>query len=203
MYAWFFNGARIPGASSFTYTIPAVTPGNAGNYQVTVSNMVGVVTSQVAVLTVNGGTPPVITQQPASTTVVTGQPASFAVSATGATGYLWYFNSGAIAGATAPGYSIPAAAAGNAGDYKVVVSNTSGSVTSVVAHLTVTGPPKLTLTPSTAEKSILSWTGTGFILQQSGLESKPPVWVDVPGPVVAAPYTVTNSGPYRFFRLRN
>ncbi|HAM73974.1 MAG TPA: hypothetical protein DCM86_20305 [Verrucomicrobiales bacterium] len=203
VYAWFFNGARIPGASSFTYTIPAVTPGNAGNYQVTVSNMVGVVTSQVAVLTVNGGTPPVITQQPASTTVVTGQPASFAVSATGATGYLWYFNSGAIAGATAPGYSIPAAAAGNAGDYKVVVSNTSGSVTSVVAHLTVTGPPKLTLTPSTAEKSILSWTGTGFILQQSGLESKPPVWVDVPGPVVAAPYTVTNSGPYRFFRLRN
>ena len=53
-YQWKKNGANIGGASSATYTIPAVSTADSGGvYSVTVSNSLGSVTSARATLTVN------------------------------------------------------------------------------------------------------------------------------------------------------
>lgn len=51
-YQWQKNSVNIPGATSATYTIPAVQPSHAGGYQVVVSNVVGSTVSRVATLTV-------------------------------------------------------------------------------------------------------------------------------------------------------
>jgi len=51
-YQWRKNTVNISGATNSTYTIPAVTTGDAGNYSVVVSNSAGSVTSNNAVLTV-------------------------------------------------------------------------------------------------------------------------------------------------------
>ena len=52
-YQWKFNGADIVGATSMSYGITITQPVNAGSYTVTVSNSVGSVTSNAAILTVN------------------------------------------------------------------------------------------------------------------------------------------------------
>ncbi len=46
----------------------------------------------------------------------------------------------------------------------------------------------------------LTWSRTGFTLQQSDSPGGP--WVDVPGPVLTSPFAITNSGAARFYRLR-
>jgi autotransporter-associated beta strand protein len=81
---------------------------------------------------------PQIVSQPAGVTVSHGQPANFTVVATGVPNPAcqWYKNGVLISGATAANYSIASAVATNAGSYTVVVSNGSGSVTSIVATLT-------------------------------------------------------------------
>ena len=89
----------------------------------------------------SGWTPqsaPNIVSQPANQNVSAGQSASFIVDATGIPdpAYQWYKNGVLISGATAANYSIASAVPTNAGDYTVVASNSSGSVTSIVATLT-------------------------------------------------------------------
>ena len=81
---------------------------------------------------------PNITGQPANATVSHGQSTNFSVSATGIPDptYQWYQNGLPIANATNANYSIASAVRTNAGNYTVVVSNGSGSVTSIVATLT-------------------------------------------------------------------
>lgn len=51
-YQWFFNSGPLAGATNATLSLPLVTTNQAGAYFVVVSNLVGAVTSQVAVLTV-------------------------------------------------------------------------------------------------------------------------------------------------------
>jgi len=51
-YQWLFNGGTIAGATETNCVINGVLPLNAGDYSVVVSNVVGSVTSAVAVLTV-------------------------------------------------------------------------------------------------------------------------------------------------------
>jgi len=94
------------------------------------------------------GSAPVITAQPVARTVTAGSSATFSVTATGGVlSYQWYFNGGAISGATGPDYTVAAAQAANAGGYHVVVSNFYGSVTSSSVQLTVNPAP--IVTPST------------------------------------------------------
>ena len=51
-YQWKFNGANISGATGSSYTRVNVQPTNAGNYNVSVANSLGVTNSPAAVLTV-------------------------------------------------------------------------------------------------------------------------------------------------------
>ncbi len=82
---------------------------------------------------------PAITSQPASRAVQVGSHVTFAVTAEGFAplAYQWYFNGGAISGATATNYILTGVTAAHAGSYRAVVSSPGGSVTSSVAVLTV------------------------------------------------------------------
>jgi sugar lactone lactonase YvrE len=52
-YQWNLNGAAISGVTGSSYSISSAQSGNAGNYTVVVSNVMGSVTSSMAILTVN------------------------------------------------------------------------------------------------------------------------------------------------------
>src|SRR5205809_6758954 len=89
---------------------------------------------------------PVIATQPANQTVSVGQTATFTVAATGTSplSYQWQKNGVSVTGATSSSYTTPATTtADNGAQFRVVVSNTAGSVTSSAVTLTVSStPPK-------------------------------------------------------------
>ncbi len=82
---------------------------------------------------------PTIVNHPLSQSIMETNPVTFSVSASG-TGltYQWQFNNANINGATAATYTIPNVTNANAGNYRVIVTNTAGNVTSNQAVLTVT-----------------------------------------------------------------
>jgi uncharacterized repeat protein (TIGR01451 family) len=147
IYQWWFNGTNAVGANTNMLTVTNAQTAQAGAYSVVVTNSAGSITSSVATLTV--GTPPSITQQPSSLTVVQGQDATFTVAASGDSplNYQWRFN-GAPVGGTSSSYTVTSAVAANVGSYDVVVSNAYGSLTSVVAQLTILVPPSITSQPT-------------------------------------------------------
>jgi glucose/arabinose dehydrogenase len=88
---------------------------------------------------------PAITAQPVSLTVTAGQSATFSVGASGALlSFQWQHLVGATwtdVGTNAPIYTISAATAADFGSYRVIVSNSAGSVPSNPALLTVNSGP--------------------------------------------------------------
>jgi PKD repeat protein len=170
-YQWRKGGANIGGATAATYTITGVAAGDAGNYDVVVTGACGNVTSAVAVLTVNANT--AITTQPLSQTVCAGTNVTFSVTATG-TGLTYQWRKGVtnIGGATSATYTITGVAAGDAGNYTVVVTGTCGTVTSNIAVLTVnavtaitTQPLSQTVCPGASVTFSVTATGTGLAYQ--------------------------------------
>ncbi len=86
---------------------------------------------------------PTIVTQPVAQTVANGAQAQFTVVAggNGPFTYQWQLNGTAIPGATAATYTTSALYAGdNNGEYRVVVSNAAGSLTSSAVSVTVTAP---------------------------------------------------------------
>jgi len=101
---------------------------------------------------------PTITVQPVSAIVAQGLPVDFTVSAGGfpAPTFQWRLNDTNITGATSTTNSIAQAATQNVGSYDVIVSNSLGAATSVVARLVVGLP----MTNSSFEAdSFMSWPG--------------------------------------------
>lgn len=150
-YQWYKNGAAIPGATSFLYTINNATSADAGSYTVVVSNAGGSVTSNPATLTVNGagGLAPTISAHPADQTTAVGFLTFLGVTASGAQplSYQWYKNGVAVAGATSMFLTIGSSQPSDAGTYTVVVSNSSGSVTSSAAVVRVGDAPNFLVQP--------------------------------------------------------
>ena len=86
-------------------------------------------------------TAPTLSSQPASQSVTTGQTATFAVAATGTAplNYQWQKGGLSISGANASTYTTPATTMADSGtQFRVVVSNSAGSMVSNTATLTVT-----------------------------------------------------------------
>src|SRR6185503_18951492 len=116
-----------------------------------VTNSVGSATSAVATLTVL--IPPSLTVQPTNQTVSSGQDAAFHVTAAGTAPlkYQWYFNTNTpLANATNHSLIINNAQSTNGGKYSVIITNTAGAVTSLLATLTVNvtpTAPAITLQP--------------------------------------------------------
>jgi len=130
------NAGNISGATSATLTLANVQLADAGSYAVTVTNPAGNVTSNAATLTVYAAVsaPPSQHVMPGSRVML-----AIAVSGSGSPTYQWKFNGTAIPGATSATYTVANAQAGDMGFYSVTVSNSSGSVDSAVAILTVSG----------------------------------------------------------------
>jgi len=137
-YQWQFNGVNIFGATSSTLTLNSVTAANMGTYVCIVSNLAGIATSTPAVLSLVS-TMPKVTTNPSSQTIATGSTVVFSTSITSPLGasYQWQFNGVPIVGATAATYLIQAASSSKAGTYTCVITNSSGSVTTQPAILTL------------------------------------------------------------------
>ena len=147
-YQWQRGTTNIAGATSASYTTPAATAADDGaTFRVVITNKGGSVTSSAATLTVN--VPPAITTQPAAVTVAEGATATFTATATGTRlSYQWQRGTTAIAGATGATYTAPATTAADDGaTFRVVVTNSVGSVTSSAATLSVDVPPAITTQP--------------------------------------------------------
>src|SRR6266566_609943 len=89
---------------------------------------------------VNGTGAPYIIAQPVNQTVTAGQTATFSVTAAGTAplAYQWQKNGADISGATAASYTTPVTTTSDSGEqFRVAVSNSAGSVTSMPATLTV------------------------------------------------------------------
>lgn len=87
-------------------------------------------------------TKPTVLIAPVGGTYFVGNPFTLSVNAGGTgIGYQWLMNSNSIAGATADILTITNAVATNSGNYQVVITNSAGSVTSIVAAISVLAPP--------------------------------------------------------------
>lgn len=99
-------------------------------------------------------TAPTISVQPSAQSVTAPAAATFNVTATGTAplSYQWRKNGSNISGATSASYTTPATTTGDSGaTFDVVVTNSSGSVTSSTASLTVSAgavAPSITVQPS-------------------------------------------------------
>ncbi len=113
-------------------------------FNVVVTNSAGSVTSSNAKLTVTSGSTavaPTITTQPVDVATTAGKTATFTVTASGTTPltYQWQKNDTSISGATGATYTTPPVQLADDGSvFKVVVTNSAGSVTSNSAKLTIT-----------------------------------------------------------------
>jgi len=137
-YQWYKNNDQqsVAGAVSYGLSFPSAQTSDNGNYYVKVSNSAGTATSQPATLTVI--VPPSIQMQPTSQTVNGGAPVTFTVSASGTSpAYQWFHNGVAIPGASTASITLNGVGLADAGQYRVVVSNSGGAATSVLATLAV------------------------------------------------------------------
>ena len=100
---------------------------------------------------------PFITSQPLRTAVAQGASATFSVVASGTNlTYQWQFQGSNIAGATGSSYTVTNAQTANAGNYSVIISNASGTVSSSAATLTVL--PAAILLNGSFEFGTAAWT---------------------------------------------
>ena len=152
-YQWKKNGSNIAGATSSTYTTPAMAVADSGAvFTVEISNMAGTVSSNSATVTVNPvAVAPAITAQPGSVSVTAGQTATFSVTASGTAplSYQWKKGGSNIPGATSSSYTTPATSSGDNGVlFTVIVSNSAGTATSSNATLTVNVIPTISTHPA-------------------------------------------------------
>ena len=98
---------------------------------------------------------PVILVQPQTQSIPRGEDVKFTVSATGTAPliYQWWFNGTNIVSATNSAVVVEKVQSNKLGDYRVVVTNALGAVTSSVANIILLPPPTCAPAPS----GIISW----------------------------------------------
>jgi uncharacterized delta-60 repeat protein len=143
------EGGNVSGVRTPTLTLSNVVETDEGGYSVIISNTFGSVTSLVATLTILD---PFIASQPASQYVDAGDAVELRVTAlgTGPFGYQWRKDGLELVGATSTLLTLTNAQRADAAGYDVLVSNEFGTVTSVVAILTVNLASADTFDPTVA-----------------------------------------------------
>jgi hypothetical protein len=165
--AFSFTGGNVQGNSTnqgaiqFTLnllaTYSALTNVSTNGFYIVLSNSLGVVTSSVAMLTVEQ--PPKITSQPGNVSANPGDTVFFTVGVSGGQplSYQWYVitsggTNGAVTNLVSTGTTntleLDNVQTTDTGGYQVVVANAVGSVTSSVASLTVDGSPAIIMEPT-------------------------------------------------------
>ncbi len=117
--------------------------------------------SESCTITLADAPPIVIAAQPADTAACPGSSAEFSVVATGggSLGYQWYFGAAEISGATAATLALDDVAAGDAGEYRVVVRGSCSEAVSDSALLTVAAVPVVVSVP----RDEIACTGTAAV----------------------------------------
>jgi fructan beta-fructosidase len=133
-YQWYLGANVLAGQTNTSLTLSNVLLNDAGEYSVTASNALGVITSSVATLTMQ--TISVAISGPESIPVGPGSNLVVSVTVNGASplALQWYKNGVAITGATNVTYAVGAASAFDAGQYLLVANNAYGSATSSIVN---------------------------------------------------------------------
>jgi putative Ig domain-containing protein/ASPM-SPD-2-Hydin domain-containing protein len=152
-YSWSVSSGALPAGLTLNSSTGATsgTPGQSGTFSFTaqVADAAGHTAQQP--LSIQILAPPMITSQPTSQSITAGQSAAFSVIASGTAplSYQWTKNGTAISGATLSSYTTPAeTVSDNGAQFRVIVSNSIGSVTSNAATLTVATPGHLSSSAS-------------------------------------------------------
>ncbi len=197
------------GATTASYTPPALTSSKYYRCKITVSNYCASITSPnyyTASILIKVNAAPSITTQPSNKTVCSGSSATFTVVATGSgLTYQWqklkplglaYAN---ISGATSASYTFTTAGTDDGYKYKCVVTNSCGSATSNAVSLTVNSAPSITTPPSSqtvCADSSATFTvvasGSGLTYQWQKLKPLGLAYVDISG-ATSASYTFTTA----------
>ncbi|MBR5343329.1 MAG: leucine-rich repeat protein [Oscillospiraceae bacterium] len=170
------------GSNKASYPVSAASYRDGYQYRCKVSNAAGTATSSAATLTVVSMLKPKITTQPKDITTLTGNTVTFKVAATGGSlSYQWYYLSGPDAtwvkcsGGTGASLDVEAKLYRSGYQYRCVVTNDLGSVTSREATLTVNKIEKPTITRQPSSVSVtagklatfsVTATGTGSLSYQ-------------------------------------
>lgn len=167
-YQWQHQGVDIPGATRPWLVLTNVQYADAGEYGVVISNSAGVLNhSPVSTLEVLA--PPIITVQPQDQTAAVAAAARFSVDVRGSAPftYQWRHNDVNIPEGTNDSLILPSVHAADAGEYRVVVSNAFGSVTSSPpAQLTVWVPPTIEAPPRSV--AVALGASTAFSVKAAG-----------------------------------
>ncbi len=154
-YQWRKNGAEIPGAAASSYVLGTLQPSDQGEYVCAVRDDAGMeLLTAPATLTVLLSL--TITQQPAGGNIYLGQSKTFLIRTSGGMGavhYQWRRN-GVPVGNDRAYYSLASAAAIDAGTYTCEAADSSTSVMSAAADLSVTPHLNITGEPSGANKYV-------------------------------------------------
>ena len=152
-YQWYFNSNPIQDATNNVYNITSIANSDVGNYYVIVSNIISQVTSDTVSLST--GTTPVITQSPVSQSAIVGSSVTFSVIASGdpAPSYDWKKN-GVSLGLNSSSITLNNVTDSDSGSYIVTVSNSSGSVDSSLATLSILHPVNIINNPSSQNVKI-------------------------------------------------
>jgi Immunoglobulin domain/Immunoglobulin I-set domain len=174
-------------------TLNSVTAATNGYYTVVVTNYWGSITSTPVALTVTGGgggSAPGFSQQPlANISLLVGQSTNISVTATGTPSlfYQWrtngvnLANGGVYSGVNTNILLLTAVTTNNRGNYTVVVTNASGSVTSSVANVSVYSLPSMVVSNSgsgTVGFNGITATGITYVVM-AATNLVPPNWVDI------------------------
>lgn len=136
-FQWKHFGTIIPSADKSELAITEMTEDDLGSYTVEVSNPVGSVTSLAANLSLRRG--PNLIKNPVSIVVTEGDTATFIVEAesSGTITYQWVSGIVLLPGETSSTFTIDRVNASHAGEYSVFVTDSTGTLQSQPAKLTV------------------------------------------------------------------
>lgn len=167
-FLWQRSGQPVPSGSSAVLGFGSVQLADAGEYQVTITNEAGSVTSIPVTLTVNPNPDlPLFQQQPQNISSYVGQSVQFSAQVQSVTpvSYQWLHSSTNLPGRTAATLSLTGLTTADAGEYRVRVTNAAGSKLSQPAQLTVaTTPPPSVSFVRIGPTLIIHWplSATGF-----------------------------------------
>lgn len=192
-YQWLKEGAELPEATASTLSFAAVTPAEAGEYTVRVSNPWGEITSDTVTLTVL--VPPAIQNLPLEVPVPFGGNAELTVAATGSAPLAYQWFAGAKGDTTNPvGTGQPTLALVSVvapASYWVRVSNAAGVVDSETVFVTTQQQPQTIEFPPIADHVF----GDGpFAIAATASSGLPVTLAVTSGPAIIEGHQVTLTG---------
>jgi hypothetical protein len=140
IYQWQRYGTNLVGETNVTLTIPNAQAADVGEYTVAVSTADGAQSLTSAPVLLKWSGAPIIRVQPQSQIVAAGSDVTFSLDVVPSTvppTFQWQGPFGDIVGATNATFTLTNLALNSGGNYTVIVSNPTGSLTSEAAGLTV------------------------------------------------------------------